>query len=181
MSSEQEPPLRSLRNVTCALAEGEFGITLDHRLTCWPRRMLDLCRRIDSPQKHNRGHSLECVPPPRHAHVVTVTGQLADTPSRGLVNSRMSPLTFCSLFFSSSADSSTLREQDRGAKYTQQTKIRFIERLVVFKIPKNLQPYNCCRRRHRRRRRRSEMTSAGECLYARILYSKIKYKKIKQY
>jgi len=28
----------------------------------------------------------------------------------------------------------------------------------------------------RRRRRRSEMTSAGECLYARILYSKIKYK-----
>jgi len=28
-----------------------------------------------------------------------------------------------------------------------------------------------------RRRRRSEMTSAGECLYARILYSKIKYKK----
>ena len=25
-------------------------------------------------------------------------------------------------------------------------------------------------------RRRSEMTSAGECLYARILYSKIKYK-----
>jgi len=29
----------------------------------------------------------------------------------------------------------------------------------------------------RRRRRRSEMTSAGECLYARILYSKIKYKK----
>jgi len=33
----------------------------------------------------------------------------------------------------------------------------------------------------RRRRRRSEMTSAGECLYARILYSKIKYKKIKQY
>jgi len=32
-------------------------------------------------------------------------------------------------------------------------------------------------RRRRRRRRRSEMTSAGECLYARILYSKIKYKK----
>jgi len=27
----------------------------------------------------------------------------------------------------------------------------------------------------RRRCRRSEMTSAGECLYARILYSKIKY------
>jgi len=26
------------------------------------------------------------------------------------------------------------------------------------------------------RRRRSEMTSAGKCLYARILYSKIKYK-----
>jgi len=33
----------------------------------------------------------------------------------------------------------------------------------------------------RLRRSRSEMTSAGECLYARILYSKIKYKKIKQY
>jgi len=44
------------------------------------------------------------------------------------------------------------------------------------------QSYNLRQRTHSlqlpdHRRRRSEMTSAGECLYARILYSKIKYKK----